>query len=97
MEAKDALQHAIEANPKAPAPYLRLARVANKLGDWDTAAKSEDALLAIDKRLYPEIYLHQASRARIRTGFAAEAHLGAAQLAIDQQPERQRPGPPLRP
>jgi len=60
MEAKDALQHAIEANPKAPAPYLRLARVANKLGDWDTAAKSEDSLLGIEKRFYPEIYLHQA-------------------------------------
>jgi predicted Zn-dependent protease len=60
MDAKDAFQHAIEANPKAPAPYLRLARVANKLGDWDTAAKSEDSLLTIDKRFYPEIYLHQA-------------------------------------
>jgi len=60
MDAKDALQRAIQADPKAPAPYLRLARVANKLGDWDTAAKSEDSLLAIDKRFYPEIYLHQA-------------------------------------
>ena len=60
MDAKDALQHAIEADPKAPAPYLRLARVANKLGDWDTAAKSEDSLLAIETRYYPEIYLHQA-------------------------------------
>jgi hypothetical protein len=60
MDAKDALQKAIEADPKAPAPYLRLARVANKLGDWDTAAKSEDSLLAIEKRFYPEIYLQQA-------------------------------------
>jgi Tetratricopeptide repeat len=60
MDAKDALQHAIETDPKAPAPYLRLARVANKLGDWDTAAKSEDSLLAIDKRFYAEIYLQQA-------------------------------------
>jgi hypothetical protein len=59
-DAKDALQHAIEANPKAPGPYLRLARVANKLGDWDTAVKSEDSLLAIEKRFYPEIYLQQA-------------------------------------
>ena len=60
MDAKDALQHAIEDNPKAPAPYLRLARVANKLSDWDTAAKSEDSLLALDKRFYPEVYLQQA-------------------------------------
>lgn len=60
MDAKDALQHAIKADPKAPAPYLRMARVANKLGDWDTAAQSEDSLLAIDKRFYPEVYLQQA-------------------------------------
>ena len=60
MDAKDALQHAIEANPKAPAPYLRLARVENKLGDWDAAAKNEDSLVAIEKRFYPEIYLHRA-------------------------------------
>lgn len=59
-DAKDALQHAIEANPKAPAPYLRLARVANRLGDWDLAAKSEGSLLAIEKRFYPEVYLQQA-------------------------------------
>ena len=60
MDAKDALQHAIKADPKAPAPYLRMARVASKLGDWDTAAQSEDSLLAIDKRFYPEVYLQQA-------------------------------------
>lgn len=60
MAAKDALQHAIEDNRKAPAPYLRLARVANKLGDWDLAAMNEASLLAIDSRFYPEIYLQQA-------------------------------------
>lgn len=59
-KAKDALQHAIEVNPKLPAPYLRLARIANKLGEWDEAAKDEDSLLALEKRFYPEIYLHQA-------------------------------------
>lgn len=60
MAAKDALQHSLENNPKQPAAYLRLARLSNKLGDWDGAAKDEDALLALEKRLYPEIYLHQA-------------------------------------
>lgn len=59
MEARDALQHAIEANPKLASPYLRLARVSNKLGDWDAAAKNEDALLKIEDRFYPEIYLQQ--------------------------------------
>lgn len=58
--ARDALQHAIETNPKMPSPYLRLARISNKLGEWDAAAKNEDALIKIEPRFYPEIYLHQA-------------------------------------
>ena len=59
MEAREALQHAIEANPKLTSPYLRLARVSNELGDWDAAAKNEDALLKLEPRLYPEVYLQQ--------------------------------------
>ena len=59
MEARDALQHAIEANPKLASPYLRLARISNELGDWDAAAKNEDALLKLEPRLYPEVYFQQ--------------------------------------
>ena len=59
MEARDALQHALEANPKLASPYLRLARIDNKLGDFAAAAKNEDALLKIENRFYPEIYLQQ--------------------------------------
>lgn len=59
MGARDALQHAIEANPKLASPYLRLARISNELGDFPAAAQNEDALLKIEPRLYPEIYLQQ--------------------------------------
>jgi tetratricopeptide (TPR) repeat protein len=80
MEAKDALQHAIEANPKLASPYLRLARVSNKLGEWDEAAKNEDALLKIETRFYPEIYLHQAiTRFEMKNLAGAEESLKTAQ------------------
>ena len=59
MEARDALQHAIEANPKLASPYLRLARISNELGNFDAAAQNEDALLKLEPRLYPEVYLQQ--------------------------------------
>lgn len=59
-KARDALQHAMENNPKLLSPYLRMARVCDELGDWDAAAKAADSLLKADKRYYPEIYLHQA-------------------------------------
>jgi cytochrome c-type biogenesis protein CcmH/NrfG len=60
MEAKDALQHAIEVNPKLMSGYLRLARVSNQLGDWDAAAKAEDAMMKLEPRYFPEIYFQQA-------------------------------------
>lgn len=60
MEARDALQQAIAVNPKLLSPYLRLARVSNMLDDWDGAAKAEDAMMKLEPRYYPEIYLQQA-------------------------------------
>lgn len=60
MEAKDAYQHAIEVSPKALSPYLRLARVCNQLSDWDGAAKAEDAMMKLEPRYFPEIYLQRA-------------------------------------
>ena len=79
-EAREALQHALEANPKMLAPYLRLARISNKLGDWDSAAKNEDALLKIDSRFYPEIYLHQGiTRFELKDLAGAEESLKTAQ------------------
>jgi cytochrome c-type biogenesis protein CcmH/NrfG len=61
-EARDAYQHAIEADPKMLAPYATLSRVCLKAKDWPAAAKAADELIKIDtKHVYPEIYLHQAA------------------------------------
>jgi len=80
MEAREALMHAIEANPKLASPYLRLARISNKLGDWDAAAKNEDALLKIDNRFYAEIYLQQGiTRFELKDLKGAEESLKTAQ------------------
>jgi hypothetical protein len=60
-EARDAYQHAIDADPKMFASYVTLARASLKAKDWEGAAKAADALIKVDsKKIYPEIYLHQA-------------------------------------
>lgn len=80
MEARDALQHAIASNPKIASPYLRLARVSNKLGDWNAAAKYEDAMLKIEDRYYPEIYFQQGiTRLELKDLAGAEKSLMTAQ------------------
>ena len=86
-EAREALQHALEANPKLVSPYLRIARISNKLGDWDAAIKAEDALLKVEKRFYPEIYLQQAiSRTELKDYAGAEE---SAKTALDLDPKHQ--------
>ncbi|HEY4360730.1 MAG TPA: hypothetical protein VGN17_07160 [Bryobacteraceae bacterium] len=60
-EARDAFQHAIEADPKYVAAYVSLARVSIRLKDWDGVTKAVDGELKQDpKHNYIEIYLHQA-------------------------------------
>jgi tetratricopeptide (TPR) repeat protein len=60
-EARDAYQHAIDADPKMLAAYMTLTRASIKAKDWATAAKTADGLIKVDtKKVYPEIYLHQA-------------------------------------
>ena len=60
-EARDAYEHAIEADPKMLPPYIALTRVCIKMKDWQCAAKNADALIKIDpKKTVTEIYLHQA-------------------------------------
>jgi predicted Zn-dependent protease len=86
-EARDALQHALEANPKLLSPHLRIARMSNNLGDWDGAAKAEDALLKVEKRYYPEIYLQQAiTRAELKDYAGAEE---SAKTALSLDPKHQ--------
>jgi hypothetical protein len=60
-EARDAYEHAIEADPKMLTPYLALARLCIKTKDWQCATKNVDAVIRIDtKKTVTEIYLHQA-------------------------------------
>jgi len=87
MEAREALQHALAANPKLVSPYLRIARISNKLGDWDAATKAEDSLLQVDKRFYPEIYLQQAiTRTELKDYAGAEE---SAKTAMSLDPKHQ--------
>ena len=82
-EARDAYQHAIEADPKMLAPYVNLSRVCLKTKDWQSAAKAADELIKIDlKHIYPEIYLHQAAaRYELKDYEGAEA---SARQAIQE-------------
>ena len=60
-EARDAYEHAIDADPKMLAAYVTLTRLCLKTKDWQGSAKAADALIKTDsKKTYPEIYLHQA-------------------------------------
>jgi Tfp pilus assembly protein PilF len=79
QEARDDYQHAAEADPKLLPAYLNLARVCIKLQDWETASKASDALLKADKRIFPEIYLHQAvARFELKDLAGAEASANEA-------------------
>jgi cytochrome c-type biogenesis protein CcmH/NrfG len=60
-DARQAYEHAIDANPKLLVPYVTLARLCLKTKDWDCTIKTADSLNKADaKKLYPEIYLHRA-------------------------------------
>src|SRR5665213_500057 len=60
-EARDAYEHAIQADPKMFAAYVTLARVSLRTKDWAGATKAADDLIKVDKKkTFAEIYLHQA-------------------------------------
>jgi len=60
-EARDAYQHAIEADPKLLPPYVMLSKVCGRLRDWECGRQAADTYLKLDaKRLYPEVYFYQA-------------------------------------
>ncbi|HEY6346288.1 MAG TPA: tetratricopeptide repeat protein [Bryobacteraceae bacterium] len=79
QDARDDYQHAAEADPKLLPAYLNLARVCIKLKDWETASKASDTLVKADKRIFPEIYLHQAvARFELKDLAGAEASVNEA-------------------
>ncbi|MEO8098363.1 MAG: tetratricopeptide repeat protein [Acidobacteriota bacterium] len=74
-EARKAYEQAIAADPKMMAPYVTLARLSIKEKDWATVTKSTAALIPLDKkRIFPEMYLHQAvAQYNLKDMAAAEA------------------------
>ena len=59
-EARAAYTKAIEADPKALAPYVALTRLMIKEKDWEGANKTAAAMIPLDKgRIFAEMYLHQ--------------------------------------
>jgi tetratricopeptide (TPR) repeat protein len=88
-QAKEAYQHASEQDPKLLPPYLNLARSSVKAKDWETANKAADSLIKVDKRIFPEIYLHSAvARYYLKDLAGAEA---SAQEAIRLDPLHRMP------
>ncbi len=88
-EAKDAWEHAIEADPKMLQPYVALARLCARLKDWQCTNTAADGLLKVDKKqTFPEIYIHQAV-ARYATKDLAGAQ-SAAESAIKLDPVHKR-------
>ncbi len=60
-EARDAFQHAVDADPKMQDAYLLLVRVSIELKDWDGVVKIANQLIKQDPKLrFPEIYTHLA-------------------------------------
>jgi Tfp pilus assembly protein PilF len=89
-EARAAYEHAVDADPRFFKPYVMLARVCLKTGDWACVGKAADALLKADKKTqYPEIYIHQAV-ARYQQKDLAGAEM-SVQEAIRLDPGHKRP------
>jgi len=60
-DARDALQQAVELDPKPLPPYVSLTNAELGLKDWDAAAKTSQTLIQADtKHLYLEAYFQQA-------------------------------------
>ncbi len=89
-EAREAYEHAIEANPKMLPPYMTLTHLCIKTKDWQCAAKTADAMINADrKHLYPDIHLHRAV-ARYGLGDLDNA-AASVQEAIRLDPNHTRP------
>ncbi len=89
-KARAAFEHAIAADPKMLPPYVLLARLCIKTKDWSCAAKTAEAMIKLDpKRLYPEIYLHQAvARYELKDLKGAQE---SVEEAIRLDPKNRRP------
>ena len=76
-EARDAYEKAIAADPKFLPPYVTLVRICIGSKDWQSAAKTADAMIKADsKKVFPVMYLHQAV-ARFQLKDLANAEMSA--------------------
>lgn len=89
-EAREDYEHAIQSEPKLLPGYVMLVRLCIETKDWQGALKTADLLIKADsKRVYPEIYLHQAVA---RYGLKdLDGALAAVQEAIRLDPKQKRP------
>ena len=90
QKARDAYEHAIAADDKMLQAYVALTRLCLKTKDWQGAAKTADALIQADKkRLYPEVYVHQAvAQYELKN---LDAALASAQEAVRLDPRHKNP------
>lgn len=79
-DAIAAYNNAIEANPKLLTPYVALARVQTRQGDWAGIGKTVASFLPLDKSIiFPEMHLHLAvAQYKLKDLAAAEASATAA-------------------
>lgn len=74
VEARNAFQKAVDADPKLLTAYVALTRTCVVLKDWRCTADTSERMIRSDvKHLYPEIYLHLAvARFELKDLAAAE-------------------------
>jgi cytochrome c-type biogenesis protein CcmH/NrfG len=79
-EARDAYQHAIQADPKLLVSYVTLSHVDVLVKDWQGAEAAAQGAIKLDpKRTFPEVYLHQAvARYELKDYAGAEASVKEA-------------------
>lgn len=79
-EARDAYQHAIQADPKMVVSYVTLSRMDVLAKDWQGAETAAQGAIRLDpKKTFPEVYLHQAvARYELKDYAGAEASVKEA-------------------
>jgi hypothetical protein len=88
-EAKDAWQHAVEADPKMLHAYVGLLRMCMNTKDWPGAVTAGDGLIKADaKKLFPEVHLHLAVAHYGLKEF--DPALASAQDALRAEPQKAR-------
>jgi Flp pilus assembly protein TadD len=90
--AKNAYDHAVELDPKMVLSWVTLSRIDLLAKDWDGALKAAENVHRLDtKKIYSEVYLHQAV-AQYGLGQLDAAEASAKQLLKEDPNERKSRG-----